>query len=257
MGRKKYSKKVVNGAAAKRRVGNKRKKFKGTPGRANLTGSTYHATIMPFQGSAKTPIPRVLPRQVYRVRQAVNAFNSSAGISGGGGFPFFVSVNTGNTFPTIQFTFNDLSQEGTFAGLFDQYRIDLVEMILTPSNSVVDLHSAASPNQVNPQVYVVADFDDATALASIAAAQQYDNCKEFNGTQGCHIIIRPAISPAIWAGGAFSGYAVEGPQWLDCNSDTIPHYGLKFVVQGLNATSTEFYQWNIQCFYHLSFQNVR
>lgn len=254
MGKKKYSKKVVNGG--KRRSRGK-KKFKGKTGRANFTGSTYHATMVPFAASAKIPVPRVIPMQVYRVRQAVNVFNSSAGISGGGGFPFFVTSNGGNTFPTIQFTFNDLTQEGTFAGLFDQYRLDLVEMIITPSSSVVDLHSSASPNQVNPQVYVVADFDDATALASIAAAQQYDNCKEFNGVQGCHITIRPSISPAIWAGGAFSGYAIEGPQWLDCNSDTIPHYGLKFCVQGITATSTEFYQWNIQCYYHLSFQNVR
>jgi hypothetical protein len=180
-----------------------------------------------------------------------------AGISGGGSRLFFVAPDTTSTFPTMQFTFEDLPQESTFAALFDQYMIEGVEIIIKPSSSVLDLHSAASPNQVNPCVFIVADFDDATALTSISGALQYDNCVQMQGNEGVHIRIVPSVSPAIYAGGAFSGYGITGPQWLDCNSNTVPHYGIKMVVQALNTASTEFYQWNIDMYYHFAFQNIR
>lgn len=253
----------MNRSKGKKRTPNKRnakksnKKFTATKGRANTTGSTYWATLRPFQGSALAPRPKKDPHQTYRIRQAVNTFNSQSGISGGSSYPFFAAQDATVQFPTLAFTLADLSQESTVAGLFDQYRIDEVEIIITPSSSVADLHTAASPNQINPQVCVVADFDDLTPLTSLSAAQQYENNVTFNGTQGCHIRIRPSISPAVWSNGAFSGYAVEGPNWLDCNSDTVPHFGLKFVVQGLSTSSTEFWQWNFQAYYHMSFQNYR
>jgi hypothetical protein len=191
------------------------------------------------------------------MRQQIATFGTQSGVSGLGTYPFFAAQAATNQFPVIGFELADCDQQATLAGLFDQYRIDEVEMIITPSSSNVDLHSAAAPNQINPQVYVVSDFDDSTPLASIASAREYDCNVVFNGDQGCHIRLKPSISPAVYAGGAFSGYAISGAQWLDCNSNTVPHYGLKFAVQGLSATSTEFYQWNIQTWYHLSFQNVR
>jgi hypothetical protein len=220
-------------------------------------GSTYGSMIRTLQGNAIQPTPRASPYMVYRIRQQIATFGTQSGISGLGSFPFFAAQAATNQFPVIGFELADCDQQATLAGLFDQYKIEEVEMIITPSNSGVDLHAAASPNQVNPQCIVVSDYDDATALASFAAAREYDNNVVFNGCQGVHIRMRPAISLAVYASGAFSGYAVSGPQWLDCNSNNIPHYGLKFAVQGLSTSSTEFYQWNIQTWYHLAFQNVR
>jgi hypothetical protein len=217
----------------------------------------FGGVITPFSEASPIPTPFIPHNRIFKQRQGISAFNVSSGISGGGTHPFFTAVDSTDTFPVIAFSFQDLAQEASLANLFDQYRFDGVELIIKPSNAVVDLHAAATPNQINPQVQIVLDFDDATALTSSAAAEQYDNVVTIMGSEGAHIRLVPAVTPAVYASSVFTGYGVTGPMWLDCNSDVVPHYGVKFAVQGLSAASTEFYQWNIQCWYHVSFRNVR
>jgi hypothetical protein len=218
---------------------------------------TACGTIVPWAGSAQLPVPRSLPPSVLKVRQFVNTFNTSSSITGSGSFPLITAQVNALDFPVIGFEFQDLPQAGTMSALFDQYKIDEVEVIITPNSTVTDMHLSTAPNTINPQAFCVMDFDDSTALGSVSAAQQYDNVMTFNGTQGLHIRMIPAIDPALWAGGAFSGYAVEGPQWIDCNSNSVPHYGLKFVIQGLTNASTALWTWDIQAWYIVSLRNVR
>jgi len=225
--------------------------------RKGVRPTDFGGVIIPFSEGGQIPAPFIPKEDVFRIRQGISSFNSSSGISGGGTHPFFTSQAATDTFPVVAFELDDLAQEATLANLFDQYRFDMVEMIIKPSNSALDLHSAASPNQINPQVVIVLDFDDSTALTSAGQAEQYDNHVVIMGSEGAHIKLVPAITPAVWTGGAFTGYAVSGPQWLDCNSNTVPHFGIKFAVQGLSTASTEFYQWNLQTYYHMSFRNVR
>jgi len=217
----------------------------------------YGGAMTVYSENAQVPRPIIPENRIYSIRQEVATFNTQSGISGSGSYPYFAAQDATQQFPVIGFEFQDLDQEASLANLFDQYKFDLVEIIIKPSNSGVDLHAAASPNQINPQVIAVLDFDDSTPLTSIAAARQYDNAVVFMGAEGVHIRIVPAVTPAVYSGGAFTGYGVTGPMWLDCNSNTVPHYGVKFAVQGLSTASTEFYQWNIQTWYHMSFRNVR
>jgi hypothetical protein len=230
---------------------------KSTATRNNRAGFGAKGTMVPWQGSAQCPVPRSMPQNTMTVRQAVNTFNTSSSVNYSGTFPQITATAGSNLYPVIAFEYQDLPQAGSFAGIFDQYKFEEVELILTPTSSVADLHGAASPNQVNPQVYAVMDFDDSTALGSFSAALQYDNAIQFDGTQGLHVRIKPAVDPALWAGGAFSGYAVEEAAWIDINSNSVPHYGIKFAVQALTALSTEFWAWNIQAWYILSLRNVR
>jgi hypothetical protein len=157
----------------------------------------------------------------------------------------------------IEFKLDDLTQVSTLSALFDQYRIDRVHLRIRPKNTAFFLASVASPNQASPDIYVVADYDDSTAPASTSDLKQYQNVVIMNGVDSCDVVIEPSITPAVFSGGAFSGYGVEGSRWLDIANTAIPHYGVKFAVTALQASATYSYQWDVEAWYQVSFRNIR
>lgn len=200
-----------------------------------------------------------LPEAQYSTCQVVNTFATSTGISAGTTTspPYIGATATTNNYWALAFEFSDLPQATTLSNLFDQYRLDKVELKLAPINSVIDLHTSTSPNSVNPSNYVALDFDDSTAVTSLNAIQQYDSCQVCQGNAGLFIEIQPAVTPALYQSSAFSGYAVQKAGWIDCNSTGVEHYGVKGVVTALNTSSTEVVGWNIECKYYMSFRNTR
>jgi hypothetical protein len=187
--------------------------------------------------------------------QLVNTFSNEVGLSSGS----IAAVPTTNTLGSISVEIGDLPQIASFSALFDQFRIEKLHFRLTPDTNVRDDSQSSSPNQSVPALYVVIDHDDASAPASIAALQEYDNVEFCTGYQGMSVEFVPSITPAVFASGAFNSYEVRPSDrtWIDIANTTTPHYGIKFGVTALQTSSTSTWIWTVACWVTVSFKNTR
>ncbi len=121
------------------------------------------------------------------------------------------------------------------------------------------MFSIASPNQAVPYLLLVFDRDDASALSVATDYYQYENVMQVPGTYAIDLDLVPSITPAYYAGGAFTGYGVEPStmHWIDIANTGVQHYGIKFFVPGLQATSTSSWSWDVMAWYTVSFKNSR
>jgi hypothetical protein len=157
-----------------------------------------------------------------------NASSSSTFCSGSN------TVTTDPCFATY-FTLSDLPQEGTFAALYDQYRIREIEVTFSPSVSTNQAPSALVALTV-PEfcMYYAIDFDDAAVVSPLSALFEYEGCKRHDFLHGGPLVVR--FKPRIAVGaynGTFVGFANQSDQWIDCATPTVQHYGIKWGIPAL------------------------
>ncbi len=191
------------------------------------------------------------------IRQCVSGLSMAThtGLSGGTN-TIFVPVATGEAL-VFNFSLNDLAQVANFQALFDQYRFEEVMIRLLPIVSqATTTHSGLD---VPDATQLVLDFDDGTALGSENAAEEYGSCQTLMPYEEAMIRLRPAVAPAYFTSGAFSGYGVEPSDgvWLDSASASILHYGVKGWIGAVPATSTDVLGWQVRANYTVSFRRVR
>jgi hypothetical protein len=126
------------------------------------------------------------------------------------------------TFSAQSWTLSQCNNSATFQALFDQYRIPLIEFWLTPQSK---LESAAG--QTVGLMTSVIDYDDGTALTSVASAGDYDSAVTGPGGMGHYRKFVPHVAIAAYSG-AFTSFANEEAPWIDIASNTVVHYGVKF-----------------------------
>jgi len=154
-------------------------------------------------------------------------------------------VTTSTTVPTfgvLYFTIGGLDQVSTFGALFDQYKINQVEVWVLPLVTTT----------VNASYATVLDFDDGNNLTTYAQALDYTNVQETMISQGQRRKFIPHVAVATY-NGSFAGYANEKSPWLDMSSTSIQHYGLKIAAQQSSAAITI----NVTYRLHCSFRNLR
>jgi len=209
------------------------------------------------QGTVPPTMPRPLgpsPGAQLTLRQFCNDFVIATGVTTGN------ITQTGSTaeFGAIAFSLQDLPQVATLAALFDQYKIERVHLRIRPYNESISVLANAAANLASPSIYIVVDRDDNNVAGSINALTEYDNVQKIEGSMSCDVILKPSITPSIFASGAFSGYAVtEQETWLDVANTAIPYYGVKFGVTALDISATYTWQWFCEAWYEVSFRNIR
>lgn len=167
--------------------------------------------------------------------------------------------SSSDVFASWAFALADIPNISSIAALFDQYRIDEIQFRLRSRNPGVWQANQASPNYATTSPLLVIDRDDNTAPTTLLELQQYDNCQCLSAQDSIDVIFEPSITPSVFSGGAFSGYAVDdsGKYWLDVANTGIPHYGIKVGMPALVATTTSRYDWDVEAVYKVSFLNVR
>jgi hypothetical protein len=231
----------------------------------DIHGGSYGGTIQAFNMNASlafSPTPKgPVNGASYSTAQMIQGFTGSTGGFTAGSAtvpPFVAAAVNANTYCATSFQLADLDQVVSFTGLFDQYRIDKVELKFTPKDNAVNTLNTASPNDEIPVLALAMDFDDNNLPTSWAYIRQYDNAQSVAyGSGGLFVTIHPSYTPAVFAGAAFSGYAVERANWTDCSNTGVQHYGLKGFVSALTAGSTSNAWWIIQAKYFVSFRNTR
>jgi hypothetical protein len=137
-----------------------------------------------------------------------------------------ISSNATRTDFAINIELSALFNSSNFTAIFDQYKITEVEVFIYPTltNSAAYVANSMS----------VVDYDDSNTLSSNSAYLNYENVEFSVVTNGHYRKFRPHIAIAAYQG-AFTGFANEAPQWIDCAYPNIQHYGVKFGVEQDNV----------------------
>jgi hypothetical protein len=186
--------------------------------------------------------PRPITSQVYTTRQ----------ISDGTEIVASASARSDTTY---YFALNGVDNVGNFTNIFDQYRIDCVVAHIVPSNNAIQVPTYSTTEFVN--MYVVIDYDDATALSTTPSYRAYDNCIELAPGESCKRIFQPRAALSAYAAGSFGAYSNVGGMWLDSVSTSIQHYGLKIGVPPCDTSQTILQTWKLIFEYYLSFRGLR
>jgi len=162
------------------------------------------------------------------------------------------ATNSSNTtvavFFTQYFTASMVDQISSLTAVFDQYRIDEIEVWFIPrigasnEGATVDQGLFAS----------VVDYDDATALSTFAQALDYSNVMVTNGRDGHYRRFKPHCAIAAYSG-AFTSFVNEPSPWIDAASTGVQHYGVKTAWTATDVL----YSQSIQARFHMSWRNVR
>jgi len=158
-------------------------------------------------------VPKSVDNHIYTVIQTQESLNVTS------------TSGTVQTFYVRYFAFSLLDNAVNLSLVFDQYRIVLVEWWFIPR-----LTEGATGGNNEGLVSSVTDYDDATALTSVAAANDYQD-----------VIIAPAycmhyrrfvphIAVAAYSG-AFTSFSNEVAPWIDVASPSVQHYGVKTAAQ--------------------------
>lgn len=164
-----------------------------------------------------------------------------------------------DVFASYAFALADIPNVASLGSLFDQYRIEKIQLRFKSRNPALFVSNATSPNNASCEPFLVIDRDDNTAPTTISELQQYDNCQQFSAQDSFDVIFEPSITPSVFASGAFSGYSVDdsGKYWFDLANTSIPHYGVKVGIPALTASTAQRFDWLVTAWYKVSFKNKR
>lgn len=153
------------------------------------------------------------------------SFNTGTGVN--------ISYFSMSTF----FTLDMLPDYADFTQLFDQYKILKVKFKLTPYSTFGPMQSGvgtANNQSLGVMQHQYVDYDDATALA--ASSTGINSMRQFLSYRSRNLLgrptkrsFRPRMALAAYASGAFTSYANQKSMWIDANSPTVQHYGLKTI----------------------------
>lgn len=141
----------------------------------------------------------------------------------------------------IAFTISAVQDFASFSDVFDQYRINLIEILIQPQ--VTEVTSVAG--DVGSYISVT-DVDDANAPTSAANLGSYPGVVETNGTVSHYHRFVPSVAVAVYSG-TFTSFAATTSMWLDCGSSGIQHYGLKVATLPSTAVQTYAYGVRLHC----------
>lgn len=195
----------------------------------------------PKVGLMRSRIPRTI--------QPVHYFKRTDYVSG-----VATATSLGDVFGAYVFSLAQVPTPSDFTNLYDQYCIKFVKWMLIPRGNSSDVGTAATTGQ-NMGVFSVIDYDDNTTPTSIDELTEYQSMKMTRSNQYHTRAFKPKIRNAvIGSAGVIVNGNPKATEWIDCNSTTVPHYGIKYALQQL-PNGSQIYDLKVT--YYLSFKNVR
>lgn len=152
----------------------------------------------------------------------------------------------------VNFTLTDVPSNGELTVLFDQYKIAGIAY-----RWVINTDPMVLTVKKYPRLIWVHDYDDSSAPGAFNDLAQYPKMREhwFTENRQCTKwkFIRPARAAVEYESATLSSYRPQWKGFIDCASNTAPHYGIKYYVDQFQ-TGVSLY---LQCRYYLVFKNAR
>jgi len=156
----------------------------------------------------------------------------------------FTTSTTVPTYWSTYFAISGFSQSSEYLALFDQYRIDMIEVWLEPNNS-----ASVSDNGIGSLSSCI-DVDDANTPTSVASVQAHQNCLVTSGYTGHYHKWKPHMAVAVYSG-TFTSFSNAPAAWIDSASPGVQHYGLKCSA----ITTTAVIGYSYTCRLQVSFRS--
>lgn len=141
--------------------------------------------------------------------------------------------SAGNIFIGWNFTLNDVPNVSEFTGLYDQYCIRGVKLTLwleANAFSSITLQEVSTSGIKLPTVFWARDYDDSNSV-TLDSLLQYPFCGMRRFSTPIKIFVRPKPSMKVYNTLVSDAAAVpKGQTWIDCSSPSVPHYGIKMIV---------------------------
>lgn len=162
----------------------------------------------------------------------------------------------------FSFQLTDLPNVTEYSSLFDQYKINGIQLRIIPKVSVTTQGSASGTTQTvgYGQVVSCIDFDDAANPTGKDELLQYQNAKITRSTSIHTRFIKPRILDTVWVNSISSGYQSVRPNWVDLANTNMPHYGIKLWVDppaNSGATANSSIAYDVYAVYYFQCKNTR
>jgi hypothetical protein len=131
---------------------------------------------------------------------------------------FLTTSTTIPTFASFAFQVNGLANSAEYLGLFDQYRIDWVEVWIEPD--------VAQGSTVFGPFATAVDLDDVNVPSTYVQVASKQGSLNGNGGSGRYHSFQPHMAVAVYSG-TFTSFANSPPEWIDSGSPAVQHYGIK------------------------------
>jgi hypothetical protein len=152
----------------------------------------------------------------------------------------------------INFTLSSITDVSSYTTIFDQYKIEMIEVRCTPRYTEATL-GTPSATAIMPRLYTVIDYNDSTVPGSINQLKDYGSCVVT--TPGASLVrtIIPQLSTAVYSGSFTSYMSANG--WVDTSSPNVQYYGLKYAIEpGSGSSSLQTYL--VDVVYYVAFRNT-
>lgn len=132
------------------------------------------------------------------------------------------------TYVGVTFAVSGFSGASALLSVFDQYRIDQLEVWL----------ETKAPNSAGdyPLIISAVDLDDGNTPTSYGQVQDHQGAIMATGPAGHYHKFKPHIAIASFSG-AFTSYSNAPGSWIDSASPNVQHFGLKLAAK---STATAF-----------------
>lgn len=157
---------------------------------------------------------------------------------------------TTTTFGALTFRLVNLPNSGEFTSLYDQYKINAVNVQFFPQQTeVTRVNFPGETACAYARVITAIDYSDSTPPAQMDDLREYENCE-----------VRSIVTP-------FSVY-IDKPKYVDntgalrtgyiaTTSPSTIHYGLKYGIDIPNPGSAGTYLFRIEATYYMSFKAIK
>lgn len=205
--------------------------------------------------SGKTHVFRRIGQLIRITQTGLNTINTS---TDGNGSMFTGTVSSDSMTNTIQwgnaflFKLNSIIDPNDFVQLYDRYKINGIKLkIMYQADS-----ASAGGLGVLPIMNFAYDHDDASPPSSLNGVNTKSTARQvvLSANRTVSIFIKPKVSSSLYQG-AFTGYSVQRPPYIDISSPDVQHYGLKTWINNFYAPTGANNQITITPTYYLSMKD--
>lgn len=166
----------------------------------------------------------------YSINDPTGNMLASSGTGVATGF-----LNTYDIPFSMKFSLDQIINSSEVTSIADKYRLmKTVVRVYFNSNQV----SVSNPTSL-PQFTYITDSDDASIPTTAQVREKMGSkIKYFNNKNYMSITLYPRPTAEVYGTGVLTAYSPGFKGWLDCNSPSVQHYGLKGVFQNVVLPST-------------------
>jgi len=165
----------------------------------------------------------------------------------------FIQSATTTVYGAASFTAASSGDFTSRAAVFDQYRIESIDLVLKPMTQLPQ--PGASGAVALSLLYFAIDLDDDTPPTTAQEVLDYQNVSILAGGQGAAISFKPTINVAGYSVSGYTNAVQTTNAWIDCSNPSVKHYGAKWCTTASIAAQT--HTWILFARLHLGFKNPR